>query len=125
MTVEVMFRLGFFALEGNPIYEGIVLRLCIMCVFLEREIERETVRENRGYYSGSDVGFVSSFLLNNKKEGLVVRGGHSPNWVNHVYVCLSCFICFLCLCFHIFYVLHCSVIYNFLATGIRAEGIFG
>ena len=58
-----MFRLGFFALEGNPpcIYEGIVLRLCIMRVFSERETERETVRENRGYYSGSAVGFVSYF----------------------------------------------------------------
>ena len=55
-----------------------------ICVFLEREIERETVRENRGYYSGSVVGFVSSFLLDNKKEGLAIRGGCSPNSVNHL-----------------------------------------
>ena len=55
-----------------------------MCVFSERETERETVRENKGYCSGSAVGFVSSFLLDNIKEGLDVRGGRSPNWVNHV-----------------------------------------
>ena len=50
-----------------------------MCVFSERETDRETVRENKGYYIGSVVGFVSSFLLDNRKEGLAVRGGHSPN----------------------------------------------
>ena len=71
----------------------------MMSVFLEQEIERETVRENKGYYSGSAVGFVSSFLLGNKKEGLAVRGGCSPNWVNHVYLCLSGFMCFVCLYF--------------------------
>ena len=59
----------------------------------------ETKRENRGYYSGSSVGCVSSFLLDNRKEGLVVRGGRSPNWVNHVYLCLSGFMCFVCFCF--------------------------
>ena len=57
-----MFSLGFFALEETPhFYEGIVLHLCIVCVFFERKIDRETVKENRGYYSGSVVGFVSSF----------------------------------------------------------------
>ena len=75
------------------------MQLCIICVFSEREIERETVRENRGYYSGSAIGFVSSFLLDNRKERLVVRGGRSPNWVNHVYMCLSGFMCFVCLYF--------------------------
>ena len=97
-----------------------------MCVFSEREIESEIVRENRGYYSGSAIGFVSSFLLDNRKEGLAVQGGRNPNWVNHVYLCLSGFICFVGLYFfRIFYVLHCSVIFNFLTTGIKAEGIFG
>ena len=64
MMVEVMFRLGFFCPRRKTpcIYEGIVLRLCIVCVFSEQETERETVRENRGYYSGSAVGFVSSFF---------------------------------------------------------------
>ena len=96
-----------------------------MCVFSERETERETVRENKGYYRGSAVGFVSSFLFDNVKEGLAVRGGRSPNWVNHVYLCLFGFMCFFCACiFCIFYVLHCSIIYNFLTIGIRAEGIF-
>ena len=59
-------------------YEGIVLRLCIVCVFSERETKRETMRENRRYYSGSALGFFSSFLLDNRKEGLAVRGGRSP-----------------------------------------------
>ena len=83
------------------------------------------MRENRGYYNGSAVGFVSSFLLDNRKEVLAVQGGRSPNWVNHVFLCLSGFIFFLFLCFRIFYMLHCSIIYNFLTTGIRAKGIFG
>jgi len=60
----------------------------------------ETVRENRGYYSGFDVGCVSSFCWIIEKEGLAVRGGRSPNWVNHVYLCLSCFVRFLCLYFY-------------------------
>ena len=50
-----------------------------MSVFSDRETERETVRENRGYYSVSAVGFVSSFLLDNRKEGLAVQGGRRPN----------------------------------------------
>ena len=73
--------------------------LYIVCVFSERETEREIVRENRGYYSRSDVSCVSSFLLDNRKEGLVVRGGRSPNWVNHIYLCLSGFMSFVCLYF--------------------------
>ena len=99
--VEVMFSLGFFTLEGNPsfwmrvFYCGYVL----ICVFSDRETERETVRENRGYYSESAVGFVSSILLDNIKEGQAVWGGRSPNWVNHVYLCLSGFMCFVCLYF--------------------------
>ena len=32
-----------------------------MGVFSEQEIDRETVRENRGYYKRFDVGCVSSF----------------------------------------------------------------
>ena len=43
-------------------YEGIVLWLCIVCVFSEQETDRESMRENTGYYSGSNVGCVSSFL---------------------------------------------------------------
>ena len=87
------------------------MRLCIVCVFSERETERVTVRENRGYYSESVVGFVSSFLLDNRKEGLAIRGGRSPNWVNHVYLCLSGFMYFMCLYFpHILYVaLLCNI----------------
>ena len=73
------------------------------------------MRENRGYYNRSTVGFVSSFLLDNRKEGLAVQGGRSPNWVNHV---ISVSLWFYVFCVHvffrIFYVLHCSIIYNFL-----------
>ena len=54
----------------------------------------DTMRENRGYYSRSAVGCVSSFLLDNRKEGLVVQGGRSSNWVNHVDLCLSGFMHF-------------------------------
>ena len=95
-----MFSLEFFALKGNP---SLCMRVlycgCVLCVFSEREIDREAVRDNRGYYSGSTVGFVSSFFLDNRKEGLAVRGGRSPNWANHVYLCLSGFMCFVCLYF--------------------------
>ena len=66
---------------------------CALCVYSRSE------KQNRGYYNGSAVGFVSSFLLDNRKEGLAVQGGHSPNWVNHVYLCLSGFMCFVCFYF--------------------------
>ena len=33
----------------------------IVCVFLERETNRDTMRENRGYYNRSVVGHVSTF----------------------------------------------------------------
>ena len=73
---------------------------CVLYVYLsKRETERETMRENRGYYNKSTVGFFSSLLLDNIKERLVVRGGRSPNWVNHIYLCLSGFMCFVCLYF--------------------------
>ena len=64
-----------------------------MCILGARNREGDCERE-QGYYSGYVVGFVSSFLLDNRKEGLVVRGGRSPNWVNHVYLYLSSFMCF-------------------------------
>ena len=58
-----MFRLGFFALEGNPSFfmRELYYGCAMVCVFSEQEIERETMRENREYYSGSVVGFVFSF----------------------------------------------------------------
>ena len=70
--VEVMFSLGLFSLEATPrFYEGIVLRQWSVCVFSELETDRETVRENRGYYIGSAVGCVSSFCwIIERKEWL-------------------------------------------------------
>ena len=59
--VEVMFSLGFFALEGSPSLCMRVLHCDCVIVFSERETDRETVRENRGYYNGFAVGCVSSF----------------------------------------------------------------
>ena len=59
-----MFTLGFFSLEGNPslCMRVLYLRLRDRCVFRVTEKQRgETVRENRGYYSGFAVGCVSSF----------------------------------------------------------------
>ena len=91
-------------------YEGIVLQLCITCVFSKWEIDRETVRENRGYYSGSAVGFCLFILLDNRKEGLAVRGGCIPNWVNHVYLCLFTFMFFMFLYFP--YILCVALLHN-------------
>ena len=100
-----MFNLGVFFPRRQPLvlYEGIVLWLCITCVFSEQETCRETLRENKGYYSRSTVGCVSSFFLDNRKEGLAVWGGHIANWVNQVYLCLSSFMCFVCLYFSAYF----------------------
>jgi hypothetical protein len=35
--------------------------MCILCVCVSEKQRGETVRENRGYYSGFVVGCVSSF----------------------------------------------------------------
>ena len=60
LTVEVMFNVGFFALEDNPLFGMKVLYCsCVLHVYYERETERGTVRESKGYYSRSTVGCVS------------------------------------------------------------------
>ena len=87
-----------------------MLCLCIICVFTERETERETLREKRGCYNGSAVGFVSLFLLDNRKEVLAVQGGRSPNWVNHVYMYIFGFMCFVCLYF--LHIIRVSLLHN-------------
>ena len=62
--VEFMFSLGLFSLEGNPSLCMRVLYLgCDIDVYSQSEKHiGETVRENKGYYSGSVVGCVSSFF---------------------------------------------------------------
>ena len=95
-------------------YEGIVLRLCIVCVFSERETDRETMREKRGYYNGSAVGCVSSFCwIIEIKHWLFGVDVAETGLIT--YICVSLVLCVLCACvFHIFYVFHFSVIFNFL-----------
>ena len=62
LTVEVMFSLGFVFHRRQPLACMRVLYCsCVFCVFSKRETNREIVRENRGYYSRSAVGCVSSF----------------------------------------------------------------
>jgi len=61
--VEIMFSLGFFTLEGNPslCMRALYLRLVIDVYSLSEKQRGETVRENKGYYSGFAVGCVTSF----------------------------------------------------------------
>lgn len=107
-----MFNLGFFYPRRKPlvIYEGIVLHIC-RSVFWVRKRE-EIVWEQRGNYNRSVLGCISY-----KRNDWIFLHGCSLNQVNHVYMCLSCFMCFMCLYFYnIFYVFHCSIIYNFLTS---------
>ena len=90
-----------------------------MCILRTRNREGDCEREQRILHRIC-CRLCLFILLDNIKEGLAVRGGGSPNRVNHIYLYLSSFICFLCLCFHIFYVFYFSVIYNFIKTGFRA-----
>ena len=112
--VEVMFILEFFALEGNPslLYGYCIAVVYCMCILGARNREGDCEREKR-ILQRICCRFCLFILLDNIKEGLVVRGGRSPNLVNHVYLCLSGFMCFVCLYFLHIYVFHCSVIFNF------------
>ena len=81
----------------------------------------ETVRENRGYYCGSAVGCVSSFCwIIERKDWLFGVDVGQTGWTT--YICVSLVLCILCVYISIiFYVFHCSVIYNFL-TEATTEG---
>ena len=87
--------------------------LCIVCVFSERETERDTMRENRGYYNESVVGCVSSFCwIIERKDWLFGVDVAQTGWTT--YICVSLVLCVSCACiFRIFYVLHCSITYIF------------
>jgi len=109
-----MFSLGFFALESNPslCMRALYLRLWNRCVFYVSEKQRgETVRENRGYYNRFIVGCVSSFCwIIERKDLMFGVDVAQTRWTAYIYVSLV-------LCVYIstiFYVFHCSVIYNFL-----------
>jgi hypothetical protein len=60
-------------------------------------LREETVRERRGSYIGFCCRlypFIRWIII---KEGPGnFSGGCSPQWVNHVNLCLSCIVCLLC-----------------------------
>ena len=112
-----MFSLGFFALEGNPslCMRVLYLRLWDRCVLCVSEKQRgETVRENRGYYSDFAIGCVSSFCwIIERKDWLFGVDVAKTGWTT--YICVSLVLCVFCVYISaIFYVFHCSIIYNFL-----------
>ena len=93
--VEVMFNLGFFTLEGNP---SLYMRE-FYCIYVDlyyelgRERRLRVKRELQWIYCRL---YLFSLLDNNKKKDWLFLHERSPNWVNHVYLCLSCFMHFLC-----------------------------
>ena len=74
------------------------------------------MRENRGYYRGSVVGCVSSFCwIIKRKDWLFGVEVAQTGWTT--YICVSLVLCvFYVYISAIFYVFHCSVIYNFLTV---------
>ena len=69
-----------------------------VCILGARNREGDCEREKR-ILQWICCRFCLFILLDNRKEGLAVRVGRSPNWVNNVYLCLSGFMCFVCLYF--------------------------
>ena len=69
-----------------------------VCILGARNREGDCEREQR-ILQWIFCSFFLFILLDNRKEGVVIQGGRSPNWVNHVYLCLSSFMCFVCLYF--------------------------
>ena len=98
--VKAMSDLGFFALEGNPLYVSghCIAAVHYECILGARNREEDCEREQR-ILQQICCRFCLFILLDNIKEGLAARGGRSPNWVNHIYLCPSSFMCFLCLYF--------------------------
>ena len=80
--------LRFFALEGKCIAAMYVGEYCIL--------REETVREEE-VTTGFAVGCIPSFCWIIIKKGPGnFSGGRSPDWVNHVNLCLSCIVYLLC-----------------------------
>ena len=69
-----------------------------MCILGARNREGDCEREHR-ILQRICCRFCLFILLDNRKEGLAIRGVRSPNWVNHVYLRLSSFMCFVCFYF--------------------------
>ena len=80
-----------------------------MCILKVRNIYGDYEREQR-ILQRICCRLCLFILLDNRKEGLAIRGGCSPNWVNHVYLCLSGFMCFVCLYFS--HILCVSLLHN-------------
>ena len=92
-----MLTLGFFSLEGNPLlymresyYDYVLFWERIL-----REIEEEVTVDVLQVVSLQFVGW-------NKGKDRKFLHGCSPNWVNHVYLCLY-FITLSILFLHLFY----------------------
>ena len=86
------------------------MQLCnCVCILRARNNEGDYEREQK-MLQQICCRLCLFILLDNRKEGLDVRGGRSPNWVNHVYLRLSDFMCFVCLYFP--HILCVSLLYN-------------
>jgi hypothetical protein len=68
-------------------------------------LKEESVRERRGSYSGFCCRlypFICWIIIKEGPDNF--SGGRSPQWVNHVNLCLSCIVCLPCFLFlHLFY----------------------
>jgi hypothetical protein len=88
-------------------------------------LREETVRERRGSYNRFCCRlhpFICWIII---KEGPGnFSGGHSPHWVNHVNLCLSCIVCLLCFCFCIcFILLLCGPVFLTFGRWWRSQGM--
>jgi hypothetical protein len=76
-------------------------------------LREETVRERRGSYNGFFCRLYPFICWIIIKEGPGnFSGGHSPHWVNHINLCLSCIVCLLCFVFA-FVLFYCSAVLFF------------
>lgn len=123
--VELMFSLGFFALEGNPFLcmRVLYLRLWNRCVLCEQEIERWDCERKQRILQWFAVGCASSFCwIIERKDWLFGVDVAQTGWT--AYICVSLVLCIFCVYISaIFYVFHCYVIYNIL-TIYRASSYY-
>jgi hypothetical protein len=68
-------------------------------------MREDTVRERRGSYNRFCCRLYPLICWIIIKEGPDnLSSGHSPRWVIHVNLCLSCIVYLLCFVFHIFFI---------------------